>query len=283
MKIEFVSRREQRIRFALVMALLGVMSVPIYSTTLANALRVEIDASPDPQLQVSDQIESVQNQERISLAANTSDGLDDHSAGFNFVEAPQDDSDQLVGSSSRIAHDAEANRLASIAQNATRGFETPVIETGFSLDMLDDMPEAGGDAQWSCLTEALYFEARGEDLLGQMAVAEVILNRVDSPRYPDTVCKVVRQGADQGAEQLNGCQFSFLCDGRAEYVGEKVAYARAGRIAAMMIDGRQRNLTAGATYYHTTEVSPRWARALEQTAQIGAHLFYRRPTELALN
>ncbi|MEX0969740.1 MAG: cell wall hydrolase [Paracoccaceae bacterium] len=279
MKTEFVSQREKRIRFALVLGILGLMSVPIHNTNVANGLRVQIDASQDPQLQVSEQIDSVQNQERIALASRSADGLDDRGVGFAFIELPPDDSDKLVGTTMRAADDAEANRLASIAQSTIRGFQTPVIETGFSLDMLDGMPEASGDEQWHCLSEALYFEARGEDLLGQIAVAEVILNRVDSPRYPNTVCKVVRQGASQ----MNACQFSFQCDGMSQRVYEHVAFARTGRIAEMMLEGRPRSLTRGATHYHTDAVNPRWARRLEHTTQIGAHLFYRLPTELALN
>lgn len=259
--------------------ILGLMAVPIQQTNESKALRAQIDASQDPQLQVSAQIDSVQNQERIALASRRSDGLDDRGVGNALLVNLPDDSEGLNGSAARRADDAEANLLVRVAQNATRGFEIPVIETGFSLDMLDHMPEATGDAHWSCLSEALYFEARGEDLLGQIAVAEVILNRVDSPRYPDTVCKVVRQGAGH----LHACQFSFLCDGQLRRVHEHVAFARAGRIAAIMLEGRPRRLTDGATHYHTVAVNPGWARRLVHTAQIGAHLFYRRPTELALN
>lgn len=138
-----------------------------------------------------------------------------------------------------------------------------------------------GDAQWKCLTEALYFEARGEELPGQVAVAEVILNRVDSPSFPSTVCKVVRQGASSG--KLHACQFSYNCDGRPEEIGDRKTWGMLGRIARRMLDGLPRDLTDGATYYHNGQVKPRWARKFERTAQIGDHFFYRRHSTVARN
>lgn len=144
----------------------------------------------------------------------------------------------------------------------------------YSAAELDAMPTARGNRQWGCLTEALYFEARGEITAGQFAVAEVILNRVDSPDYPDTICGVVNEGANQ----RNACQFSYRCDGIPEVVREPAIQRRLGKIARIMMDGGPRNLTGGATNYHAVSVSPSWARVYPQTAQIGDHLFYRRPS-----
>ncbi len=138
-----------------------------------------------------------------------------------------------------------------------------------SLEYLQSLPAPTGDAEWQCLTKALYFEARGESLMGQFAVAEVILNRVDSPKYPNTVCGVVEQGG-KGA-----CQFSYTCDGARDTMAEKGAADLAGRIARVMLDGAPRNLTYGATHFHTRSVKPSWTRRFERTASIGAHLFYR--------
>ena len=137
---------------------------------------------------------------------------------------------------------------------------------------LDAMPRARGNRQWGCLTEALYFEARGEITAGQFAVAEVILNRVDSPDYPNSICGVV----NEGSEQRNACQFSYRCDGIPDVVREPAIERRLGKIARIMMDGGPRNLTSGATNYHAISVSPSWARVYPQTAQIGDHLFYRR-------
>ena len=124
---------------------------------------------------------------------------------------------------------------------------------------------------------AIYFEARGEPEPGQVAVAKVILNRVDSRRYPDSVCAVV----GQGSQNLNACQFSFKCDGKREDMGNREAFERAGRIARVMLDGRDRSLTLNATHYHADSVNPRWARRLVPTAKIGAHVFYRLPARVA--
>ena len=133
------------------------------------------------------------------------------------------------------------------------------------------LPPGRGGAQHDCLTEALYFEARGEGVRGQYAVAEVILNRVDSQQFPGNVCAVVAQGT--GAR--HACQFTYTCDGRPESVTDRAAWDRLGRIAQSMLDGAPRVLTAGATHYHTRAVDPGWAEVYPQTAAIGAHLFYR--------
>lgn len=141
----------------------------------------------------------------------------------------------------------------------------------YSDDWLAALPEPSGDEEWQCLSKAIYFESRGETLKGQFAVAEVILNRVDSADYPDTICGVVMQ---QGG---GGCQFSYVCDGRADRMRDPEAMWRAERIARVMIDGAPRALTMGATHFHTRWVRPGWSNRFPQTASIGAHLFYRQP------
>lgn len=138
-------------------------------------------------------------------------------------------------------------------------------------------PKGGKD--WQCLTEALYFEARGESLKGQFAVAEVILNRVDHARYPNSVCGVINQGTGKKFQ----CQFTYTCDGRAEVVNEPAAFERVGKVAQAMIAGAPRALTSGATHYHTTAVSPKWAKRFEKTAKIGVHRFYRMPVRVSSN
>jgi spore germination cell wall hydrolase CwlJ-like protein len=137
-------------------------------------------------------------------------------------------------------------------------------------DWLLAQPVAEGDADWQCLKEAIYFEARGESLQGQIAVAEVILNRVDSPLYPRSVCGVVKQRGG------GGCQFSYVCDGRTDRMREKGAADLAGRIARVMLDGTPRALTDGATHFHARGVRPGWSKRFDRTASIGAHHFYRK-------
>lgn len=143
----------------------------------------------------------------------------------------------------------------------------------YSRAFLAELPAATGGDQWRCLTEALYFEARGEDTRGIFAVAEVILNRVDSGRFPESVCGVVNQGTGERYR----CQFTYTCDGVAETVREPRAWARVGKVARLMLDGAPRLLTSGATHYHTRAVDPRWASVFARVSTIGDHHFYRMP------
>jgi spore germination cell wall hydrolase CwlJ-like protein len=136
---------------------------------------------------------------------------------------------------------------------------------------LATQPAASGGAEWQCLTKAIYFEARGETLAGQFAVAEVILNRASSGLYPRSVCGVVGQRGG------GGCQFSYVCDGRADTMRDGNAIRTAGKIAAALLGGAPRMLTDGATHFHTRNVRPGWAARFPRTAAIGAHLFYRQP------
>lgn len=94
-------------------------------------------------------------------------------------------------------------------------------------EVLATIPPGGEGADWRCLAEALYFEARGEPLAGQAAVAEVILNRVDAAQFPGSVCGVVRQGAGSG----RGCQFSYACDSQPDAIRERAAYTQVGKVA----------------------------------------------------
>ena len=106
--------------------------------------------------------------------------------------------------------------------------------------------------------------------MGQFAVAEVILNRVDSSNFPNTICGVV----DQGSGRRNACQFSYNCDGVHENMPKNANYERASRIAETMINGGVRQLVGGATYYHSTSVQPFWSSEFYKTTQIGKHKFY---------
>jgi spore germination cell wall hydrolase CwlJ-like protein len=164
-----------------------------------------------------------------------------------------------------------ASLAAGPAAKLRAGTKAEAGEVRYDVAWLASQPAPTGDAEWQCLTKALYFEARGESLKGQFAVAEVILNRTDSGRFPGSVCGVVNQGGN------GGCQFSFICDGRKDVMRERAAIDRAGRIARLMLDGAPRGLTEGATYFHSKGVRPGWAHRFPRTASIGAHLFYRQP------
>ncbi len=175
---------------------------------------------------------------------------------------------------------AESRAVGNMDSRAMkRLFEAPDSKGVYSRTWLDRAAPATGGKNWGCLTEALYFEARGETVRGMFAVAEVILNRVDDPRYPGSVCGVVNQGTGQKFR----CQFTYTCDGRPENMNDKRAYERVGKVARIMLDGGERSLTDGATHYHTKAVNPKWARVFPRTATIGYHHFYRQPSRIASN
>ena len=123
-----------------------------------------------------------------------------------------------------------------------------------------------------CLARAIYFEARNEPVRGQIAVAQVVLNRVFSPYYPEDVCGVVYQNAHRRL----ACQFTFACDGIPDVIREKGPWARAQRIAKQALDS-QVWLTdvAKSTHYHATYVRPRWIREMKKMVKHGQHIFYR--------
>lgn len=165
-------------------------------------------------------------------------------------------------------------RVARLGQAPSKG-NTQL----YTRAWIASQPEVKGGEQWQCLTEALYFEARGETVKGQFAVAEVILNRVDSTQFPNSICSVVNQGTGRKYQ----CQFTYTCDGYPERVNEPEAWITAGKIARTLMDGASRGLTDGATHYHTTAVNPSWARRFIQTTRIGVHKFYRMPVRLSSN
>jgi hypothetical protein len=127
--------------------------------------------------------------------------------------------------------------------------------------------------QHNCLSQAIYYEARGETQQGQVAVAEVILNRTRSRAYPSTICGVVYQGS----HLATGCQFTFTCDGSLGHRPRGRAWDRAQRVATAVMLGYTRPVTNNATHYHTTAVNPVWNSGLVPTTQIGVHKFYRFP------
>ncbi|WP_220747839.1 cell wall hydrolase [Jannaschia sp. AI_61] len=182
-----------------------------------------------------------------------------------FAPAPAE------GSTPRAAGNLFARAARSLWSGPARRDAPPTPETHLTDHRIDALPTASGGQQWRCLAEAIYFEARGEPIPGQVAVAEVILNRVDSKRYPNTICRVVNQGTGR----LHACQFSYTCDGIPEAVSERGAWARAGKIARLLMDGAPRALTGNATHYHADYVSPYWAKVYPKTAQVGRHIFYR--------
>jgi hypothetical protein len=125
-----------------------------------------------------------------------------------------------------------------------------------------------------CLAQAIYYEAASESEDGQRAVAQVVLNRVRHPAWPNSVCGVVYQGPLRPG---GGCQFTFTCDGSLVRRPGGIAWARARALAAEALAGRSYAEVGLSTHYHTHAVSPAWGPRLERTIAIGAHQFYRLP------
>jgi spore germination cell wall hydrolase CwlJ-like protein len=132
------------------------------------------------------------------------------------------------------------------------------------------------DDEKHCLAQAIYHEARGESREGQLAVANVIINRAMSKKYPSTICGVVYQNADKGRYK---CQFTFACDGRSDVARERAAWNRSMQMADDAFYEFQRGDSLGVVpttvlYYHTTAVAPRWSNTFRRVAAIGSHIFY---------
>ena len=189
----------------------------------------------------------------------------------------------LFGQENAALGAVEAGRLTEIVtppakvEKVAAGSATDRIAMTYDAAWIRAVPQAEKSANFECLARAIYFEARGESIKGQAAVAEVILNRVDSPLFPHSICGVVNQGGS------GGCQFSFTCDGRADSIGDRTAWYVAEKVASALIAGAPRGLTEGATYFHTPSVRPSWSKRFDMTVRIGSHYFYRQPVRTAMN
>ena len=235
--------------------------------------------------ETANRIRMVLSAERAALATLATD------RAFALTGGPIEDPLAIPAQRSSIAASApDLETLKAedaLAAAIARGASDEMIEDlllgdvagAVDLANVDRISRVEGDDEWRCLVEAIYFEARGETTAGQVAVAEVVLNRVDDTRYPDTICGVTHQGASKG----RGCQFSYECDGKPEDLSNRDAVAKAGKIAHLLLSGRPRMLVGNATHYHADHVKPGWARRLERVTVIGGHIFYRYPTRLTSN
>ena len=200
--------------------------------------------------------------------------------------------DMLDGGEARVAIDPAEESGANFPGSAfffaegafdpAPGVETVKTEHVLGLDAVKAAPAAvfrGMTALDSyralnCLTSAIYYEAANEPEDGQRAVAQVVLNRVRSPLWPNTVCGVVYQGSERTDLR---CQFTFSCDGAMARTPMAAAWARARRVAADALAGQVYAPVGFATHYHTLAVRPDWSGSLRAVAVIGAHIFYRNP------
>ena len=128
-----------------------------------------------------------------------------------------------------------------------------------------------------CLALNVYYEARSQSIVEQIAVAQVVINRVNDDRYPDTICEVVKQGEKNldGTMKEDRCQFSWYCDGLSDTPREKDAWDNAIMVANSVYHGNFEDFVEGATHYHAYYVAPEWASAKTYITRIEDHIFYR--------
>ena len=148
-------------------------------------------------------------------------------------------------------------------------------EVGLSFKYKGESQAEFEERERRCLSTAIYFEARSEPLQGQIAVGQVIMNRVRSPQFPQTICGVVYQG-----QMAPGCQFSFACDGKTDTPRQDSHWALAQKLARQITSGQVWLPEIGySTFYHADYVSPQWKSAMNKIDSIGRHIFYKKRNE----
>jgi spore germination cell wall hydrolase CwlJ-like protein len=147
-----------------------------------------------------------------------------------------------------------------------------ILLVSLTVLFITSMSYAEDNKEYNCLVEAIYFEARSENKIGQLAVANVILERVKREEHPDTICKVVHEW--KYYPKLHRCSFSYYCDGKEEVMSEKEAVVKAMNVATLALRGAIVEDLWGATHYHTRHVQPYWSTDMIYVGSIGEHLFY---------
>ena len=140
------------------------------------------------------------------------------------------------------------------------------------------------ETAFMCLALNTYHEAKNQSMIGQIATAQVVMNRVEDSRYPNSVCEVVKQGPHRPSWEdpnkqypvRHRCQFSWYCDGKDDMPKNEKAWKKAQDVAFLVLyDKIQLDVTEGATHYHATYVKPAWAKTKKRTTRIEKHIFYR--------
>jgi hypothetical protein len=186
----------------------------------------------------------------------------------------------------RRADCALVGAMALVALSGVSAYEfalyTKELQTGAALPVfihVTDSPIAlvkqARAVEAECLAQVMYYEARGEGIEGEKAVAEVVLQRAHEPQFPDTVCGVVYDGVQPDRRD---CQFSFACDGTLSKPKDRAAWRRMRQLAEKIMTGAVRlsGTTGRAIAYHNVDVAPAWAETMLKTAEIGNHVFYKR-------
>ena len=168
------------------------------------------------------------------------------------------------------------NLIAAAVSAAMTG---SLIVGSFTLPVVaSEIKKSYNKEQAMCLAKNIYFESRSSNLADKAAVADVVLNRVNDTRYPNTICEVVYQGKKHadGRMKRNACHFSWYCDGKSDDPRNEDLWEESKLIAYSILNhGSFRGITEGATHYHAFYVDPRWSKDLQMVGRIGAHIFYR--------
>jgi spore germination cell wall hydrolase CwlJ-like protein len=178
---------------------------------------------------------------------------------------------------------AEQQRQAEDAIEKAETLEQKAVEQGgppnasrsetitkTEVQAVDPAGEAPLDDAITCLARSIYWEAKGQEVEQMEAVANVVMNRLQTDDFPRSVCDVVKQGSETGR-----CQFSWWCDGRPDAVQEEVPYTKAKEVARRALNGQLKDHTKGALFFHDRNVSPSWAATFKRTHQAGDFYFYK--------
>tara|TARA_B100001287_G_scaffold113625_1_gene95646 strand:+ start:524 stop:1204 length:681 start_codon:yes stop_codon:yes gene_type:complete len=198
-----------------------------------------------------------------------------------------------------IVEDGQAGSVTTMNAPNENTIETLYsnAETVQLIKVVQELPPklVSEDNEAICMALNIYYESRSDNLAGQYAVADVVLNRVQDGRYPNSVCEVVYQGPVRESwktkqdpdlsesERIYNpirhmCQFSWYCDGKSDEPKDETGWAQAQYVAgAIMYSGKYRGISEGATHYHATYVKPKWRfdRGMNHIGRIGSHIFYR--------
>ena len=181
----------------------------------------------------------------------------------------------MLTSKKEAANNVKHNQTYLVGAGLVRVVVTALAPAAVTVIAAKNGPDAVSTellAEHRCLSEVLYYEARGEGRTGQQAIAEVVFHRMNNGNYGHSICAVVYEGAKRA-----GCQFSFACNGDMKRSKQPAAWHQAETIAARIMTGEipLKNATGGATNFHAVSVEPDWADTKEKTTQIGNHIFYR--------
>ena len=159
------------------------------------------------------------------------------------------------------------------------------VVTGILFMFLILMPNTANasdeNGEAFCLAQNIYFESGNQPMVGKIAVSHVVLNRVESDLYPDTVCDVVYQAEMREnwkgdiVPVRNRCQFSWYCDGKSDDPVDSKTWIASMQLARRILQGEWSDITEGATHYHADFVYPYWADSLNRTTTIDNHIFYK--------